>query len=184
MPDPSTPVVRDALDRADQAHWTRQPPQSDHARLRYLLAHTRDVRDLAARLHTTPRTLNRVLGQRVRRCSDPLHRAVHTEVARLWQPRVRLRARQAARGMRVSFRAWFGFDAAAGSSDDGRVRRLSVTLLPYHADLLFQAHARGADEDRLRGLLAEAIGVAYFHLPINSSENVRLTDIDYLDVDY
>lgn len=184
MPDSSTAIVRDALCRADQAHWTRQPPQSDHARLRYLLAHAPDVPVLAAGLHTTPRTVNRVLDQRVRTCGKGLHQAIHAEVARLWQPRVRQRARQRAHGMRVSFRAWFGFDAAAGSSDDGRVRRLCVTLLPHHVELLFQAHARDADENELRHILADAIGAAYFHLPINSSERVRLTDIDYVDFDY
>jgi hypothetical protein len=184
MPDLNTLPVRDGLERADRAHWTRQPPQSDHARLRFLLTQTPDVVVLAARLGTTPRTLKRILDQQVRKCRGGLRQAIHAEVAALWQPRVRQRARQEAHGMRICFRGWFGFAAAGGSSDDGRVRMLTVDLRAYHVRLLFEAYARDAGEDELRRILADAIGVAYFNLPEGGPHIVRLNDIDFVDFDY
>ena len=184
MPDLNTLPVRDGLVRADRAHWTRQPPQSDHARLRFLLTQTPDIVALAARLGTTPRTLKRILDQQVRKCRKGLHQAIQAEAAALWQPRVRQRARQAAHSMRVCFRGRFGYTASRGSSDDGRVRMLTVTLRPYHVGLLLEAYARDASEDELRRIVGDVIGVAYFNLPEGGPDMVRLNDIDFIDFDY
>jgi hypothetical protein len=64
--------------------------------------------------------------------------AAHTEreVLRRWQPQVRRRAHRTIVDndglMTVSFRAWFGFTAAVGTTDDPRLRFLTTSLCaPY-----------------------------------------------------
>lgn len=71
-----TDSVAEALDIADGHHWTRQPPRSDRARLRFLASHSADLATLAGRLNTTPQTLQRLTNQpthRTERGAEPGH---------------------------------------------------------------------------------------------------------------
>ena len=65
--------------------------------------------------------------------------------------------------MMVSFRAWLGFTAAAGSSDDPRLRFLTLSLQAPYIERLFTARHRNAPEDELRRILSDALGACYFH---------------------
>ncbi|KIF67151.1 hypothetical protein HY68_36260 [Streptomyces sp. AcH 505] len=186
-----TNSIADAIDIADAHHWTRQPPRSDHARLRFLLRHHTNIHTLAAHLHTTPATVEEILARReTPKPGGLLHRAIVKDLIRLWQPRVRHRIHQQVLagqhlGMMVHFRAWFGFTGSAGSSDEGRVRQLSHALYPPYPARLFDARYRNADEEELRDILGNAVGEAYFKVsPVGRLNQVRLTEIDFVEFAY
>ncbi|QLH26689.1 hypothetical protein [Streptomyces sp. Rer75] len=86
----------------------------------------------------------------------------------------------------MHFRGWFGFNAAAGSSDDGRVRSLSETLHHPYPARLFEARRSGASERDLRSIVADGIGESYFRVSTGRSglHLVRLTDVDYIEFSY
>ncbi|MGW4393333.1 telomere-protecting terminal protein Tpg [Streptomyces sp. NPDC004685] len=133
----SAGTVQEALDRADSRHWTRNPPRSLQARLGYLLKqHHGDTVALANLLSLTPTELDALRTAKQTPAEHPVHQAAEREVVRAWQPQVRRRAHATivANGgqMMVSFRARFGFAATAGSSDDPRLRYLTLHLeAPY-----------------------------------------------------
>ncbi|GAB7035962.1 hypothetical protein AB0G35_34685 [Streptomyces sp. NPDC021749] len=109
---------------------------------------------------------------------------------RLWQPRIRRQAHREVRDQQhnlwVHFRGWFGFNAAAGSSDDGRIRSLSQPLHhPYPARLL-EARHHGASEQELRSIVADGVGESYFRVSPGPDglHAVRLTEIDYIEFSY
>jgi hypothetical protein len=185
-----TRSIAEALDIADAHHWTRQPPRSDHARLRFLLSHHTDIPALATRLRTTAATVQDILERRSTASAGPLHQAIVREIVRLWQPRVRRRIHQEVlahqhRGLQVHFRGWFGFDGAEGSSDDGRMRQLSQQLPDPYPARLFEARYRNAEEKELRGIVGDAVGEAYFKVaPVRGRHVVRLTDIEYVEFSY
>ncbi|CAM5386657.1 hypothetical protein SHIRM173S_06623 [Streptomyces hirsutus] len=82
-----------------------------------------------------------------------------------WQPRIRAQARRraaASTGLVVDTRARFGFTAAPGTTDDARLRHLTLALPPQYAARLFDAQDAGATEQQLRALAAEALGEVYF----------------------
>ncbi|MES9525815.1 telomere-protecting terminal protein Tpg [Streptomyces capoamus] len=181
--------VREALDRADSRHWTRNPPRSMRARLTYLLKHYEPAA-LARRLQTTPSHLDALLGAQQVSEDQPLHQAVEREIVRIWQPRVRRRAHAtilASGGqMTLSFRAWLGFTATAGSSDDPRLRFLSLHLDAPYPKRLFTARRIGAPESELQAILNDAFSTCYFHRgrPAHLRESVSLDRIDFLEFYY
>ncbi|MEU6325164.1 hypothetical protein [Streptomyces sp. NPDC047009] len=185
-----TASVAEALDIADAHHWTRQPPLSDRARLRFLNAYHTDIHALAERLNTAPGTVRSILDRSQTTLDEPLRQAILREVIRLWQPRVRRRAhREIATdphlGIWVQFRAWFGFNGAVGSSDDGRRRDLSQGLAHPFPARLFEARYRNAPEHELRQIVADAVGEAYFGVsPSGRLHMVRFTDIEYIAFSY
>ncbi|MEU9523269.1 hypothetical protein [Streptomyces sp. NPDC048224] len=187
----SAVTVQEALDRADARHWTRNPPRSPRARLAFLLRQAGcDQTALAARLGVPVRDLDSL--RTVRRPSeeDPVQQAVERDIIRLWQPRIRRRAHTTILHnngqMMVSFRAWLGFTAAAGSSDDPRLRFLTLSLQAPYIERLFAARHRNAPEDELRRILSDALGACYFHRtrPAHTAETVTLDRIDYLESYY
>ncbi|MFF9397012.1 telomere-protecting terminal protein Tpg [Streptomyces griseoluteus] len=185
----SADTVQEALDRADSRHWTRNPPRSTRARLTYLLRHYEPAA-LACRLQTTPPYFDALLGAQQVPEDHPLHHAVEREIVRIWQPRVRRRAHATilAHGgqMTLSFRAWLGFTATAGSSDDPRLRFLSLHLDPPYPERLFTAWRIGAPESELQAILNDALSTCYFHRgrPAHPSESVSLDRIDFLEFYY
>ncbi|WP_030267286.1 telomere-protecting terminal protein Tpg [Streptomyces violens] len=180
--------ITDALDRADMDLWTRQPPRSDSVRLRFLLSRHTGHNALAARLHISPAELQAALPGRRRAPSEQLHHAITREVARLWQPRVRSEAHSVLSvqgGMTVHFRGWFGFTGAAGTSDAGRFRLLTQQLPTPYIGRLFRAREREEDEETLRGIVADAVGEAYFRVsPTGGLRMVELKGIDYIEFAY
>jgi hypothetical protein len=186
----SANTVQEALDRADSRHWTRTPPHSTRARLNYLLRQTRDETALARLLQISSADLNTVCDTGRTPSDHPLHQTVEREVLRRWQPRVRRRAHDAilANGgqMMLSFRAWLGFTAAAGSSDDPRLRFLTLSLSPPYPERLFTAQHNESPEAELRTILSDALSACYFHRdrPAHTRESVSLERIDFLEFYY
>jgi hypothetical protein len=114
---------------------------------------------------------------------------LETEVRRRWQPLVRKRARDKAAktaGLVIETRARFGFTAAPGTSDDGRVRRITQHLPAEYASRLFAAQEAGAGEQQLRQIAAEGLQEVYFkdHGARASGLQVEFTDIDYVEFDF
>ncbi|MEU5446144.1 helix-turn-helix transcriptional regulator [Streptomyces griseofuscus] len=142
---------------------------------------------VAERLGVTQRTVQRYL-KGTHQPSKRAAAALEREVTRDWQPRVKDRAeREAAQqGLIISTRARFGFHAAAGTTDDARIRMITQVISPDHSAQAVAAHRAGASEDELQEIIGEALGRAYFRDGGTRAAGlgVRFTDVEYLDVEY
>ncbi|WP_443073403.1 telomere-protecting terminal protein Tpg [Streptomyces sp. NBC_01429] len=83
-------------------------------------------------------------------------------------------------------RAVPGRPGPAGTPPDGRVRRITQHLPPAYAAQLFEARRTGADERRLRRIVAEVLQEIYFKDQGRRADDllVEFTDIDYVELDY
>ncbi len=178
-----TQSVSEALDIADQRHWTKPPPRTYAARLGYLTSQL-GTAQTAQRLHLEPQdTLTGF--------THDLHARIDREVRRIWQFQERQNLHETLVAKRahivVRFRARFGFSAARGSSDDSRLRFLAPQLLPEHAAELFAARHREASDDELRRILGDAIGAAYFFQrlgPHQTQAAVAITELNSVEFRY
>jgi transcriptional regulator with XRE-family HTH domain len=182
--------IEDALRRAAENTATRPIPKSAGARMRFLLKVEKgSTRAVAARLGVTQRTVERYLKGTLRRPRAELAARLEREVRRDWQPRVQQRAKRRAAtstGLVIETRARFGFTAAPGSTDDGRLRRLTQHLPPPFAARLFDAQAAGATEQQLQRIAAEGLQEIYFKDRGRRAQGleVEFTDIDYVELDF
>lgn len=182
-----TQSVSEALDIADQRHWTKTPPRTYAARLNYLTSQL-GTAQTAQRLHLAPQ--DTLTGQRTGFTHD-LHVRIDREVRRIWQFQERQNLHETLVANRahivVRFRARFGFSAARGSSGDSRLRFLAPQLLPEHAAELFAARHREALDDELRRILGDAIGAAYFFQrlgPHQTQAAVAITELNSVEFRY
>lgn len=182
--------IEDALDRAGAETFTRQPPKTPLGQMRLLVrAEKGSTRAVAARLGVSQRTVERYLAGQRKHPRPALAGALVREVKKVWQPRVRRRARRRAStstGITIETRARFGYTAPVGTTDDGRLRRLTVHLPPAYADRLFQAQRQGASDRALREIVAEGLQEIYFKDGGTRAGDleVEFTDIDYFDVSF
>ncbi|MFF8830908.1 telomere-protecting terminal protein Tpg [Streptomyces sp. NPDC015131] len=181
--------IDEALERADHEGFTRNPPRSIQARVTFLLKQLKSAKAVAQEIGVTADSVNRY--RRGARKNPPKEVAdrIDAAVRARWQPRVRRRRREqaaATTGITVETRARFGYTAPVGSTDDGRVRRLTVHLPPAYADRLFEAQREGADDRLLRGIVAEGLQEIYFKDGGRRAQDleVEFTDIDYFDVSF
>ncbi|MEU5150171.1 XRE family transcriptional regulator [Streptomyces yangpuensis] len=181
--------IEDAIVRADQEAFTKAPPKTLKGRINFLLKQLGTTRAVAAELGVSQRSVERYRkGDRKtppRRVTDRIETAVRAR----WQPVVRSRRRKEAAtstGITVETRARFGYTAPVGTTDDGRVRRLTVHLPPAYARRLFDARARGAADHDLRAIVAEGLQEIYFKDGGTRADQLRVefTDIDYFDVSF
>ncbi|MBK3630870.1 MULTISPECIES: telomere-protecting terminal protein Tpg [Streptomyces] len=181
--------IDDALERAGQEAFTREPPKSVRARIGFLTRRLGSTRAVAAEVGVSRRSVERYLkGERKHPPADIAAR-IDAAVRAHWQPRVRSRARKQAAtagGITVETRARFGYSAPAGSTDDGRLRRLTVHLPPAYAGRLFDAQRDGAGDAELRAIVAEGLQEIYFKDGGRRADHleVELNDIDYIDVSF
>jgi hypothetical protein len=101
-------------------------------------------------------------------------------------PRGRHAIREARRPLRGDRAGRSGYTAPIGSTDQDRIRHLTVALPPQYAARLFDAQEQGATEQRLQELVAEALKEVYFQdggRRAGSLEEVRFTDIEHLEFD-
>ncbi|MEV6134325.1 XRE family transcriptional regulator [Streptomyces violaceusniger] len=181
-------IVADSLDRAAQQAFTRPVPKSAGAQMRYLVRQLKGTRPVAELLGVSQRTVERYVRDQIRRPRAALARHLEDAVRERWQPRVREQARRQAAtstGLVVSTRARFGFTAAPGTTDDARVRHLTLALPPHHAARLFEARDAQAGEQQLLDLTAEALGEMYFRDGGRRAQGlmVEFTDVEALDFD-
>ncbi|KJK50637.1 MULTISPECIES: telomere-protecting terminal protein Tpg [unclassified Streptomyces] len=181
--------IEDAIVRADQEAFTKDPPKTLKGQINFLLKQLKTTRAVAAELGVSQRSVERYRkGDRKtppRRVADRIDEAVRAR----WQPLVRGRRRKEAAtstGITVETRARFGYTAPVGTTDDGRLRRLTVHLSPAYAQRLFDAHAQGAADRELRAIVAEGLQEIYFKDGGTRAVQLRVefTDIDYFDVSF
>ncbi|MFI1701481.1 telomere-protecting terminal protein Tpg [Streptomyces bobili] len=159
-------TVGEELDKAVQGAFTRPAPKSAGAQMRYLVKkHGGRTKPVAELLGISQRTVERYVNNQIKSPRPHLADRLHREVRARWQPQIRARAKQAAasaNGIMIDVQARFGYTAAGKSTDQARVRHLTLALHPQHAARLFEAREAGADEDDLLQVAAEALGETYF----------------------
>ncbi|MEV5428072.1 XRE family transcriptional regulator [Streptomyces sp. NPDC052701] len=181
-------TVGDGLDAALQKAFTRPIPKSAGAQMRYLVRQLGSTRAVAGLLGITQRTVERYVKDRIKKPRPDLARRMEHEVRKRWQPRVRARARQAAAtggGIVIDTRARFGYTAAPGTTDDARLRHLTVALPPQYAARLFEAKDAGGTEQQLRDIAAEGLQEIYFRDGGRRAHGleVEFTDVEHLEFD-
>ncbi|WP_339135251.1 XRE family transcriptional regulator [Streptomyces sp. f51] len=176
-------TVAEELDKAVQGAFTRPLPKSAGAQMRYLVRqHQHSTARVAELLGISQRTVERYVNNQIRKPRPQLAERLELEVRSRWQPQVRARAKQAAattNGIMIDVQGRFGYTAAGDSTDQSRVRHLTLPLPPHHAARLFQAQQDGVDEDDLRQIAAEALGEVYFRDGGRRAHGleVKLTDL-------
>ncbi|MER6408113.1 XRE family transcriptional regulator [Streptomyces viridosporus] len=179
----------DGLDAAVQKAFTRPAPKSAPAQMRYLVKQLKGTKAVARLLRISQRTVERYVKGQIKKPRPDLAARLEREVKKRWQPQIRARARQRAAttgGIVLDTRARLGYTAPIGSTDEDRVRHLTVALPPQHAARLFDAQEAGADDRRLQEITAEALREVYFQdggRRAGSLEEVRFTDIEHLEFD-
>ncbi|MEU9356217.1 helix-turn-helix transcriptional regulator [Streptomyces griseoloalbus] len=181
-------IIGDGLDRAVQQAFTRPIPKSAGAQMRYLVKQLKGTRAVAEALGVSQRTVERYVKDQIRRPRADLAQRLEDAVRARWQPRVRERARRQAAttaGLVVDVRARFGFTAAPGTTDDARLRHLTLALPPHHAARLFDAQDGGVSEQQLRALAAEALAEVYFRDGGRRATGleVEFTDVEHVEFD-
>ncbi|MEU1519168.1 XRE family transcriptional regulator [Streptomyces sp. NPDC005811] len=179
--------IDDALDRAGQEQFTREPPKTFKGRIDFLMRQLKTTRAVAAAIGVSQRSVERYIKGERKHPPQAITDRINTAVRERWQPRVRQRARKnaaATGGITVELRARFGYTAAGGSTDDARFRRLTVHLPAPYAQRLFDAQGQDASDAAMRGIVAEGLQEVYFKDGGHRADGleVELNDIDYIDV--
>lgn len=181
-------TVGEELDKAVQGAFTRPVPKSAGAQMRFLVRrHQGSTRRVAELLGISRRTVERYVKNQIRRPRPDLADRLEREVRVRWQPQVRARAKQAAAttaGIMIDVQARFGYTAAPGSTDDARVRHLTLALPPHQAARLFTAQEAGLTEDQLRQIAAEALGEVYFRDNGQRAHGLEVELTDLLDLEF
>ncbi|MYS88604.1 MULTISPECIES: telomere-protecting terminal protein Tpg [Streptomyces] len=181
-------TVGDGLDAALRKAFTRPIPKSAGAQMRYLVRQLKGTRPVAELLGITQRTVERYVKDQIRTPRPDLAQRMEREVRTRWQPQIRAKAKQAAAttgGIVIDTRARFGYTAAPGTTDDARLRHLTVALPPQYAARLFETKEAGGTEQQLRDIAAEALGEVYFRDNGRRAHGleVEFTDVEHLEFD-
>jgi hypothetical protein len=181
-------TVGDGLDAALRKAFTRPIPKSAGAQMRYLVRQLKGTRPVAELLGITQRTVERYVKDQIKRPRPDLAQRMEGEVRKRWQPQIRAKARQTAAttgGIVIDTRARFGYTAAPGTTDDARLRHLTVALPPQYAARLFETKEAGGTEQQLRDIAAEALGEVYFRDNGRRAHGleVEFTDVEHLEFD-
>lgn len=182
-------LFADGLDAAVQKAFTRPAPKSAGAQMRYLVKQMKGTKPVAQMLRISQRTVERYMKDQIKKPRQALAARLDHEVKRRWQPQVRARARHRAAttgGIVIDTRARLGYAAPIGTTDEDRIRHLTVALPPQYAARLFDAQQAGADDRELQEIAADGLREAYFQdggRRAGSLEEVRFTDIEHLEFD-
>ncbi len=126
----------DGLEAAVHKAFTRPAPKSAGAQMRYLVKQLKSTKAVAQMLRISQRTVERYVKDQIKKPRPDLAARMEREVKKRWQPQVRARARQRAAitgGIVIDTRARLGYTAPIGSTDESRIRHLTVALPPQHA---------------------------------------------------
>ncbi|MEU9359971.1 XRE family transcriptional regulator [Streptomyces sp. NPDC048301] len=179
----------DGLQAAVQRAFTRPVPKSANAQMRYLVKQHKGTKPVAQILRISQRTVERYVKDQIKKPRPDLAARLEHEVNKRWQPQIRAKAKQTAAttgGIVIDTRARLGYSAPIGSTDQDRIRHLTVALPPQYAARLFEAQEQGATEQRLKEIAAEALKEVYFQdggRRAGSLEEVRFMDIEHLEFD-
>ncbi|MFJ1610643.1 telomere-protecting terminal protein Tpg [Streptomyces sp. NPDC088253] len=179
----------DGLDAAVHKAFTRPAPKSAGAQMRYLVKQLKGTKAVAQLLRISQRTVERYVKDQIKKPRPDLAARLENEVKKRWQPQIRAKARQRAAstgGIVIDTRARLGYTAPIGSTDQDRIRHLTVALPPQYAARLFEAQESGASDARLQEIAGEALKEVYFQdggRRAGSLEEVRFTDVEHLEFD-
>ncbi|MER6364500.1 XRE family transcriptional regulator [Kitasatospora sp. NPDC001527] len=182
--------ITDAIDRAAPEHFTQALPKSAQAQMRALVKAVKgDKKAVADRLGVDPNTVRRYLKGERKHPRAALREALLRELKKVWQPGIRRQARKkaaASTGITVEVWAYFGYTAPVGTTDEPRLRHLTVHLPPEYAERLFAAQDEGAGDQQMRDIMAEGFQEIYFQNGGSRAENleVEFTGIQAIDVSY
>ncbi|MFD7763535.1 telomere-protecting terminal protein Tpg [Streptomyces microflavus] len=182
-------LIGDGLNKAVQKAFTRPAPKSAGAQMRYLVKQLGGTKAVAQMLRVSQRTVERYLKNQIKAPRPGLAARLDREVKQRWQPQIRAKAKQKAAstgGIIIDTRARLGYTAPIGSTDQDRIRHLTLALPPVHAARLFNAQEAGASDARLQEIAAEALKEVYFQdggRRAGSLDEVRFTDIEHLEFD-
>jgi hypothetical protein len=182
-------VFGEGLEKAVQRAFTRPVPKSAGAQMRYLVKQLKGTKAVAQMLRISQRTVERYVKDQIKKPRPDLAARLETEVRKRWQPQIRARARQQAAttgGIVIDTRARIGYTAPIGSTDEDRIRHLTVALPPQYAARLFDAQQQGASDQRLQEIAAEGLKEVYFQdggRRAGQLQDVRFTDIEHLEFD-
>ncbi|GGU46147.1 hypothetical protein GCM10010244_84970 [Streptomyces coeruleorubidus] len=135
-------------------------------------------------LGVSQRTVERYVKDQSRRPRADLAQRLEDAVRQRWQPRIRAQAKQQAAtstGLVINTRARFGFTAAPGTTDDARLRHLTIALPPQYAARLFDAQEAGASEQQRRDIAAEGLGEVYFR---DGGRRAHGLEVEFADVEH
>lgn len=177
----------DSLDQAVAKAFTRPAPKSAQAQVKYLVKQLKSTKAAAEALGVSQRTVERYVTGKLKRPRKDLAARLEREVRKRWQPQIRAKAKKAAAtsgGLVIETRARFGYTAASGTTDDGRLRHLTQALPPAYAARLFEAQEQGATEQQLLDIAAEGFQEIYFKDRGRRAGGllVEFTDVDHIDV--
>ncbi|MFF7858026.1 telomere-protecting terminal protein Tpg [Streptomyces sp. NPDC007904] len=182
-------VFGDGLEKAVQRAFTRPIPKTAPAQMRYLVKQLKGTGPTAQTLRVSQRTVERYVKGQIKKPRPDLAARLEAEVTKRWQPQIRAKARRRAAttdGIVIDTRARLGYTAPIGSTDDARIRHLTVALPPQYAARLFDAQQAGAGDQQLQQIAAEALRETYFQdggHRAGSLEEVRFTDIEHVEFD-
>ncbi|KOG54432.1 terminal protein TpgA2 [Streptomyces griseoflavus] len=181
--------IDDALERAEREAFTRRPPKTLKAQVGYLVKQLKTTRAVARELGVSQRSVERYRKGERKNPPRAIAERIDAAVQARWQPQLRKRRRDhaaASTGITVETRARFGYTAPIGTTDDGRMRRLTVHLPPEYARRLFDAREQGAGDQQLRDIVAEGLQEIYFKDGGRRADQLKVafTDIDYFDVSF
>ncbi|MFJ5712783.1 telomere-protecting terminal protein Tpg [Streptomyces sp. NPDC093105] len=180
--------VGQALDQLLQKAFTRKPPQSAGAQMRFLVKQLKGTKAVAQLLGISQRTVERYVKDQIKKPRPDLAGRMAAEVRKRWQPKVRERVKRAAatsQGVMIDVRAQLGYAAPAGTTDEARERHLTLALPPHHAGRLFDAQERGG-ERQMRQAVADALKDVYFQqrgTRAASLEEVRMLGVEHIEFD-
>ncbi|MFH9090510.1 telomere-protecting terminal protein Tpg [Streptomyces sp. NPDC017673] len=179
----------DGLDAAVQRAFTRPAPKSAGAQMRYLVKQLKGTKPVAQMLRISQRTVERYVKDQIKKPRPDLAARLEREVKKRWQPQIRARAKERAAttgGIVIDTRARLGYTAPIGSTDETRLRHLTVALPPQYAARLFDAQEAGSSDQELQQIAADALREVYFQdsgRRAGQLEEVRFTDIEHLEFD-
>ncbi|WP_030791321.1 telomere-protecting terminal protein Tpg [Streptomyces sp. NRRL S-920] len=179
----------DGLEAAVQKAFTRPAPKSAGAQMRYLVKQLKGTKAVAQMLRVSQRTVERYVKDQIKKPRPDLAERLEREVKKRWQPQIRAKAKAKAAstgGIVIDTRARMGYTAPIGSTDEDRVRHLTVALPPHFAARLFDAQEAGASDAQLQQIVADGLKEAYFQdggRRAGSLEEVRFTDVQHLEFD-
>ncbi|MFJ8620573.1 telomere-protecting terminal protein Tpg [Streptomyces clavifer] len=181
-------MFSDGLDKAVERSFTRPIPKSAGAQMRYLVKQHKGTRAVAQMLRISQRTVERYVKDQIKKPRKDLAARLQSEVTKRWQPQVRAKAKQTAAtstGLVIDTRARFGYTAAPGTTDDARLRHLTVALPPTYAARLFEARDQGATDQELQNIAAEGLQEIYFKDGGRRAAGllVEYTDLEHIQFD-
>ncbi|MFF9432074.1 telomere-protecting terminal protein Tpg [Streptomyces sp. NPDC014746] len=182
--------IDDAIERADREAFTKHPPKTLKGQIGFLIKQFGSAKAVAQEIGVTADSVNRYRRGARKHARPDVAAKIDDAVKQRWQPMVRKRRQKKAAttgGITVETRARFGYQSSAGSTDDGRFRRLTVKLPATYAQRLFDARDTGASDQEMRGIIAEGFKEVYFQDNGGRAmglSDVAINDIDYLDLEY